>query len=403
MELNESQKEAKRKIIKWYNDPLKKQVFILTGYAGTGKTTIISNIIDELQIKSTTEFVSFTGKAAMVMNLKGVPATTIHKLIYMLDDEDQSALKSNKAKKQKNNLNFVLVDALPNSIKLIVIDEASMISATILRDLLSFGVPVLLIGDPGQLPPIDDDPHILDAPDHHLSDIIRQDKDNPIIKVSQDILEFGRIRNIDYGKGVGVFIGRKLKEESYHAADQILCYRNSTRSDINEMLRKMNGFESPLPMAGDKLICTRNNWSIFVGDKGFTYPLMNGCIGFSETNCVAEKYEDDEDFSTATASWMYGFNLCFRPDFAQRKTILKTFFSPFKDTSFSFSGLIKEDPDLTQFDFGYAITGHKSQGSEFEKVIVIDDIPRNILSDEDIRKWLYTSVTRAKSQLIYVR
>lgn len=396
MELNGGQKEGGQKIVKWWKDPFKKQLFILTGFAGTGKTTIISYIVDELGIKDSTAFITFTGKAAMVMNLKGVPATTIHKLIYLLDPDQQDT--EGKRKGSDSRLNFFLVDSLPPNIKLIVVDEASMLSKSILADLMSFGIPIILIGDPGQLPPIEDDPKILSTPDHHLSDIVRQQQDNPIIILSQDILEFGKIIPKSYGPEIGMFIGKKVPETSFQKADQVLCYKNSVRNDLNQKIRALNGFEGNLPVKGDKVICTRNNWQIFAGG----YPLMNGCIGYSDSVGVCHDVSNDP-WEEVDSSYIYAFDMRFRPDFSDNKTFLKVFKKPFVDCDLSFQQCSRDDKDLVQLDFGYAITAHKAQGSEFNNVIIYDDIPRRMLSDDIIRSWLYTAVTRAKQNLIYVR
>src|SRR4029077_5347850 len=153
-----------------------RKVFRLFGYAGTGKTTLARHIADTVDGK--VHFAAFTGKAALVMRSKGCAgATTIHSLIYRARESGEEVP------------DFVLWDDAPASkAQLIVIYEISMVDAELGRDLMSFGVPVLVLGDPAQLPPIQGGGFFTEAePDAMLTEVHRQACDNPIIRLSMDI------------------------------------------------------------------------------------------------------------------------------------------------------------------------------------------------------------------------
>src|SRR3954467_15749379 len=152
------------------------QTFGLCGFAGTGKTTLARHIAEHVDGKVL--FAAFTGKAALVMRSKGCQgASTIHSLIYRTL-ESGAEIPS-----------FTLWDDAPASkAKLIVIDECSMVDAELGRDLMSFGVPVLVLGDPAQLPPIQGGGFFTDCePDAMLTEVHRQAQDDPIVRMSMDI------------------------------------------------------------------------------------------------------------------------------------------------------------------------------------------------------------------------
>jgi len=388
IEYNEGQKKAIEAISNWFKDENRKQIFVLTGLAGTGKTTIVPAIVENLGIRNNTVYLSFTGKAAMVLNSKGIPAVTIHKLIYRLEQEADDPFEIIPTKKlqgkSKADLIFSKVTSIDNNIKLIVIDEASMISSKIMKDLLSFSVPILLIGDPMQLPPIEDDPKLLTSSDAHLDEIVRQEKDNPIILLSRDILEYGYVPNKRYGKNIKLDIGTRCEDSSFKNADQVLCYKNDTRRELNEKIRALNSLEGDYPIYGDKLICTKNNWDINIGGL----PLINGTIGTARSNAVPCEIEKP-----------YSFKILFSPEYTDDEEIIYVCRHPFQECSY----VDRFDKELCLFDYGYAITVHKAQGSEYDNVIIYDDVPRKIVGKETTMRWLYTAVTRAKKNIIYVR
>ncbi len=221
--------------------------FRLFGYAGTGKTTLAKHIAEG--VDGEVKFAAFTGKAASVMRGKGChDASTIHSLIYRTRESGEEIPS------------FDLWDEAPASkADLIIIDECSMVDAELGRDLLSFGVPLLVLGDPAQLPPIQGGGFFTEAePDAMLTEVHRQAQDDPIVRLSMDIrageyLEPGR-----YGETEVVAKG-DLDPQRVLDADQVLVGRNATRRAYNGRMRERRGFEDTMPEAGDKLVCLRNN------------------------------------------------------------------------------------------------------------------------------------------------
>ena len=223
------------------------QVFRLFGYAGTGKTTLARHIADEAD--GDVKFAAFTGKAASVMRGKGCHgASTIHSLIYRARESGEEIP------------NFDLWDEAPASkAALVIIDECSMVDAELGRDLLSFGVPVLVLGDPAQLPPIQGGGFFTEAePDAMLTEVHRQAQDDPIVRLSMEIRAGNRLQPGVYG-ATQVVRRDALDPQRVLDADQVLVGRNVTRRAYNTRMRERRGFEDALPMAGDKLVCLRNN------------------------------------------------------------------------------------------------------------------------------------------------
>src|SRR5499433_3492324 len=223
------------------------QVFRLFGYAGTGKTTLARHIADEAD--GEVKFAAFTGKAASVMRGKGCRgASTIHGLIYRARESGEEMPS------------FYLWDEAPASkAELIIIDECSMVDAELGRDLLSFGVPVLVLGDPAQLPPIQGGGFFTEAePDAMLTEVHRQAQDDPIVRLSMTIRAGEYIEPGRYGE-TEVLRKGDLDPRRVLEADQVLVGRNATRRAYNARLRERRGFLDDMPSAGDKLVCLRNN------------------------------------------------------------------------------------------------------------------------------------------------
>ena len=338
------------------------QVFRLFGYAGTGKTTLARHLADDVDGK--VAYAAFTGKAALVMRRKGCPdASTIHSLIYRARESGEETPS------------FELWDEAPASkAKLIVIDECSMVDAELGRDLLSFGVPVLVLGDPAQLPPIQGGGFFTDAePDAMLTEVHRQAADDPIIHLSMAVREGEYIEPGRYGDSEVV---RKsaLDPERVLAADQVLVGRNVTRRSYNTRLRERRGFADPLPQADDKLVCLRNNRR-----KG----LFNGGLWV-----VKER--------SAPRANTLGFRLT--PDEGGGRGVKVTVRRE------CFTGGI-EELDWTQrkrydeFDYGYVLTVHKAQGSQWDDVVLFDE---SFAFPDSRARWLYTGITRAARRLTVV-
>ncbi|MGH6769569.1 MAG: ATP-dependent DNA helicase [Xanthobacteraceae bacterium] len=338
-------------------------VFRLFGYAGTGKTTLARHIAEGVDGKVL--FAAFTGKAAQVMRGKGCPgASTIHSLIYR-------ALESNEQVPS-----FQLWDDAPASkAKLIVIDECSMVDEELGRDLKSFGVPLLVLGDPAQLPPIQGGGYFTEAPpDAMLTEVHRQARDNPIVKLSMDIRAGERLKPGVYGE-TQVVAREDLDPQRVLGADQVLVGRNATRRAYNMRLRERRGFEDALPVAGDKLVCLRNNRR-----KG----LFNGGLW-----TIKERPRPRRQI----------LRMHLTPDDGVGNHVVKVSVRPE-----CFDGTIEklewpQRKKYDEFDFGYVLTVHKAQGSQWDDVVLFDE---SFAFPDSRDRWLYTGVTRAAKRLTVV-
>ena len=165
------------------------QIFRLFGYAGAGKTTLARQLAEDAE--GEVAFAAFTGKAALVLRSKGCKgARTIHSLIYRPRDAETE------------EPTFVLnEDSAAAKASLVIIDECSMVDEALGRDLLSFGKPVLVLGDPAQLPPVRGGGFFTETePDVMLTEVHRQAADNPIIRMSMTVREGGRLDPGAYGE-----------------------------------------------------------------------------------------------------------------------------------------------------------------------------------------------------------
>lgn len=371
--LSKKQTEAKDKTKKWVNDPNSKQVFVIAGYAGTGKSTIVRYILDELEMENKTKYATFTGKASLVLTRKGCNSETLHSLLYRLEEEEKLD--------GRVRLVFSLKESIPSFINLVVVDEVSMVPQDIMDDLLSFGVKVLCLGDPGQLPPVGEPNHYLDNPDVFLDEIHRQAADNPIIHLSM-LARTGR--KIELGRyGNNVFVVRKsdITDDLLLAADQVICGYNKTRVSLNQRMRNRLGFTKDIPMIGDKIMCLKNQRDIILNG----IPLINGTIGYvTKINDINRQN--------------FIMNLNFRPEYEEK--------DEFKEIEVDLQTILGVPIDKQvdvfgiKFDFGQAITCHKSQGSEFDNVIGFKEM-QHVMSEEDFRRWEYTLITRAVKTLVY--
>ena len=338
-------------------------VFRLFGYAGTGKTTLAKHVAEG--IDGTVLFAAFTGKAALVMRSKGcASASTIHSLIYRPRDSGEETPT------------FDLWDDAPASrAKLIVIDECSMVDAELGRDLMSFNVPLLVLGDPAQLPPIQGGGFFTEVePDAMLTEVHRQAYGDPIIRLSMEVRAGKRLTPGTYGE-TQVVKRDALDPTRVLEADQVLVGRNATRRAYNARLRLRRGFADALPVAGDKLVCLRNNRR-----KG----LFNGGLwAVSErrarkSGILTLRLLPDEDIGGR------GVKVSVRPE--------------------CFTCAIEEiewpqRKRYDEFNFGYVLTVHKAQGSQWDDVVLFDE---SFAFPDSRERWLYTGITRAAKRLTVV-
>lgn len=377
--LTKGQEAGLKIAVKRYKD--REPYTVIAGYAGTGKSTLVSFIIDALNVpEDQVVYIAYTGKASLVLRNKGCEnSMTAHKLLY------------NAKEKPDGTYEFRPKRHLDGGYKIIVLDECSMLPQDMWELLLSHRVHVIALGDPGQLPPVDGASNILDHPHIMLEEVVRQAQDNPIIKLSMDI-RAGKW--IEYGgpKECRIMTKEEASDKLLLGADQILCGKNATRHHLNERLRqiKFQDQYSIKPVDGDKVICLKNEWQTLSGSGN---PLINGLIG-TISNI---KYSDSRlykpkmiaDFESDNNGLYYGLHMDYKI-FTEKVTTVN------KDNWMKYP----KNERAYEFDYGYAITVHKSQGSEFDKVVVYDEW----LGDADYhKKWLYTAATRASQKLVIVK
>lgn len=344
---------------------LSRQIFRLFGFAGTGKTTLARHLAEGADGPAC--YCAFTGKAALMMQRNGCKdASTIHGLIYQVKERPDGGVR------------FVIdKDSPAKDAGVIVVDECSMVDDDLAHDLMSFGRPILVLGDPAQLPPVRGTGYFVNAsPDAMLTEIHRQAAENPIIRLATTVREGGSLELGAYGESRvierGVLSGREVA-----SASQVLVGKNATRKGFNAKLRRVHGFESEFPEPGDRLVCLRN-------DK--TVEIFNG--GLFKVDEILHRDCDADHIALEVKS----------DDFAKRPAVSVKVRREF------FTGGV-EDLDRNdlrgtqQFDYGYALTCHKAQGSQWPDVIIYDE---SGAFRDDAARWLYTALTRAQERVTVV-
>lgn len=386
---NEQQAEAITKGVKWFKER-KKQVFEIAGFAGTGKTTLVRWILDACGISINEGlYVAFVGKAAMVLAMKGLPARTIHSTIYecidvpKLDKNGDVIYVDGMMLKTKK---FIRKQKLPDEIKVIIVDEGSMVDAKLFADLKSFKKPIIVLGDLHQLPPVFGESGCLKNPDVVLTQIMRQAEDNPIIHFATMARE-QRWDEFKYGSYQDrVFIVPQEKVLKYEnlvkESEVVICGFNRTRSQLNEYIRK-NIYNMPDEgiAIGEKLICRENNWERRLTDNVF---LINGMIGYV-------KDIDYESFNKRT------LDIDFRPEFIKDRWF-QGIPMDWKYLNLDYLTRRNYQSAYDKFEYGYAITCHLAQGSQYDSVLlIVEDLRKG---KEFFSRWFYSSLTRAVNKLI---
>lgn len=366
-------------------------IFYLAGYAGTGKTTLARHIVEDYEAV----FCAFTGKAANVLQSKGcLGATTIHSLIYEPKEASQARLielqkqlaqtpedmptfrqrLEEQIEKERENMNRAFFSLRESSsitqADVVVVDECSMVDRFVGKDLESFGVPLLVLGDPAQLPPVKGQGYFTSRePDWTLTEIHRQARDNPIIDLATRVRNGERLHPGDYGTS-RVILRNDMTAEMALQADQIIVGRNATRMKWNNRIRQLKGHEDPFPTEGERLVCLKNDSEKDLYN-GAIYRVseMRGVDG-SSVEMVVESERGQPIEVSAHDSHFLGVD-------ADR--------------------WVRRDFD--EFTYGYALTGHKAQGSQWDDVLVLDE---SGAFRGNARQWLYTTITRAAERLTVV-
>jgi len=406
MQWSPQQDQALANVKDWIDNG-DEQVFRMFGYAGTGKTTMAKELASG--VKGDVLFGAFTGKAAHVLQQKGCPARTIHSLIYRSREKGQTTLKQleeqlallreelhmdgmspdeiNAHKRVKDIQRLVTrerdslaqpafqlnLDSDVRRAALVVIDECSMVDSRMGEDLLSFGTKILVLGDPAQLPPVKGEGFFTNAqPNIMLEEIHRQAADNPIINMATTVRQGKPLALGQYGTS-RVIDKSELNKDIALGVDQIIVGRNATRTNYNRRLRELKGYTGLLPNKGERLVCLRNDHEV---------GLLNGAIWYADKvedigldRVLMDLKDDDDRLVSVEAHTHY---------FEGRE----------KDLSWW------DKREAQEFTYGYALTCHKSQGSQWENLLVMDE---STAFRESASRWLYTAITRAANSVIIAR
>ena len=417
--LSDQQMGGVDKAAAWYHtDPAeRKPYFVLSGPAGTGKTTTINTLVKKLNIYP--RFAAYTGKAALVIQkTTGYQASTIHSLIYdyvtpdkaaceelynAIHDEENPPTPADKQKMQHDltelsKPQFVIAeDSALLGTKLLILDEVSMVNQELLDDLLSFEVPIIALGDPGQLPPIDGAGALFKGdPDVLLTEIHRQAAGNPIIQAVTDArngMPWPASPTYDLNDRFFAFAKYKCDPASMKdiclASDQLITGKNDTRKTVNAKMRGWLGFDvqDPYPQIGERLCCWKN-------DKEKN--LFNGLM--------VEVVERGELYDTYVELYI---RTEIMPEGAEPMKVraLRAYFDSYYDKEAMKRVKWFDRKGNQEFDFGYCITVHKAQGSQWEKVGFLDDGLFKGWRDKakERRQLVYTAGTRASEHLYCIK
>ena len=388
MVLTNKQELGLRTAVERYNN--KSKYTTIAGYAGTGKSTLVKFIIAALGCdEDEVVFTSLTGKATQVLLKKGNKnVSTLHKLLY-----EWRPLPGGGYFKTP-------VTEIPYSV--VVVDEVSMVPKSLVDALLSYDVYVLFCGDPFQLPQIakTDTHDLLDHPHVFLDEIMRQAAESEIIRLSMDIREGKQLQRF-IGKEAMVMDKQELNEGMLTWADQVICAKNDTRANLNKTMKRLAGTGEE-PSNGDKIICLRNYWETIANTKN---PLVNGTIGYMTD--VYKSFIEYPPYLGGVTVPYYGIKFTSDSDDVFKINIDETKLKTEKDIlDWNLSYKINKNSRYCgsiplEFAYGYAITCHRAQGSEWDKVLVIEEsFP---FEREEHSRWLYTACTRAAEKLVIIR
>lgn len=378
-------------------------IFRLFGLAGCGKTTC-SVAFKSLGLRPL--YVSFTNRAVSVLVSKGCyPARTLHSILYDCMDGEPELAVSEEAQRQayldaalagvpveerpplptvkKNEMGWKLRDVrdlleIVAGHDCIVVDEASMVGKKMGKDLYLLGLPIFGIGDPGQLKPVGDDPFFSPkSPDVLLTEVLRTDGD--ILDLASFVRRGGSF--LDMPPGQDYEVTKKAKPEWFDV-DQVLCGIHAKRRELNKHVRKLRGYCGIVPNVGEKL-CVVTNHKV--------HDMTNGSLW------IVEKVHQQGDYAIMN---LVEYAPRKKPEELERREDIPLHLSCLaQDIKDKNEMPIEVRPNSILATWGYAITVHKSQGSEWNTVLLFDDSP--VFRGEE-RNWKYTGATRAAKKLFVV-
>jgi exodeoxyribonuclease-5 len=413
------------KIRQWYYGPRLDgydtlvRPFRLFGYAGTGKTTMAKEIPAALGLRNV-RYGTFTGKAAHVLRSKGAgPVSTIHSAIYFPTTSLEAKAELAQAREELAELYEAnrsepgepgegwkqdvarLEAAIPeleaaakrmswewnpdsewSTADLIILDEVSMVNAKLATDIEAYGVPILVLGDPAQLPPVEGGGYYTNAqPDHLLTEIHRSALDNPITAMATRVRE-------STSAGLGLTQDDMTPASIRHAMehDQVLCWSNKRRWAMIKQIRAVLGRPDGQVVAGDRIMCLTNNkdLAVFNGQQFEVLEATPGTLGPT----LRLRTEDGREVMIPV----------FAEGFLGREQ---------QDQAKASGAGMRGGRMLATFS--QAITVHKAQGSEWPRVYVVNETPammsmarKNKGAAEAVaqgRQWAYTAITRAQESV----
>ena len=408
------QEQALHTVGRWMRDPKAPQVLYMAGYAGTGKTTLAKHLVSSATRRWL--FAALTGKATHVLRQKGCEdARTIHSLIYRPNGESKASdIRQLEAKlmelreqvsedqsvedpvreqiaqvqaqlrrlHEEREPMFALWANSPLAdfdVEGVVIDECSMVDDRLGIDLESFGKKILVLGDPAQLPPVGaGGRYTTRKPDVMLTEIHRQAKESGILRLATAVREDGYIDEWDSDLDCKVLHMKDLTKEQIAGhvlwADQVLVGKNATRRTFNVRHRELLGLRSPTPQTGDRLVCLRNNRLLGIYN-GSQWKVARADSDISARVTDLTVLSEDDDREVICSSWLHHMI----------------------GAEQELTSMGWDRRDLEEFDYSYALTVHKSQGSQWQNVTLFDE-SRSFGRDVG-RRWLYTGITRAAKNL----
>lgn len=378
------------------------QVLRIGGVAGSGKSYLIKYILDHYKFDTTECYVvAYTGQAVNNLRQAGIMAKTIHstfmhvKDVQIRDKQGNPVFRSGIPLMKKK---FSPIKKIPSTVKCIICDEASFISEKIEDLMCSYGVPVLEIGDPIQLPPVTGQQCFTDQNlDYFLDTIMRQEAGSEIIDLATRIRHYDPIDTRAYWNDVTFMWAQETIEDTFFRfkpfikyADMIVVGTNRQRFTINNLYREyILKTTNPYPRAGEKLVCRKNDWSTQLGP----FPLTNGTKG----KCLHDVGKSEVDKTSGA------FLMDFKPDFIFDDDYFDALpcdikFLRDEDNHKDMSYYEQINP-WKKFEYAYALTAHTSQGSQQPTVVFMDSFGG---SPEYHMRLRYTAVTRAEKHLYYI-